>query len=70
MKLFIDSNVELSNLSKHLYDGDYPRDLYRSYRQLYEAVNAASSCLFQFESNDEDFLKVKEDLITESLEQR
>lgn len=35
---------------------------------MYEKIGAASNCLYQFESDSEDFLREKEDIITENLQ--
>ncbi len=43
-----------------LYDANYSLDLYKSYRKLYEEISTASNSLYQYESEDEEFLKEKE----------
>lgn len=54
----------MSKFSKLLIEGDYSRDVQKAYRKLYEAISTSSNILYQFESEDEDFLREKEDLIS------
>lgn len=50
-----------------MYNSDCTLELYKSYRKLYEEISNASNSLYQYESNDEQFVKEKEDLISQSL---
>lgn len=51
-----------------LYEGNYSLDLYKSFRKLYEEISTASNSLYQFDSDDETFLKEKDELITQNLQ--
>lgn len=59
LRYFVNIHVELGRFSKLLFQGNYSLDIYKAYRKLYEEISVASNSLYQFDSNDEDFLKEK-----------
>lgn len=59
LRFFVVIHQQMADFSKMLYETNCSLDLYKSYRKLYEEISTASNSLYQYESEDEEFLKEK-----------
>lgn len=69
LHIFIDMLQNLSELSNIIYapSSVFPIEIYKTFRKLYENSESISNILENYESNNQEFLQQKDELIAEQI---
>lgn len=69
LRIFVDMLGNLAQLSDIIYtqDSHFPLDIYKTFRRLYENSEAISNILENYESRNQEFLQLKDELVAEQI---
>ena len=69
LRTFVDMLGNLAQLSDIIYtqDSHFPIDIYKTFRRLYENSEAISNLLENYESHNQEFLQLKDELVAEQI---
>lgn len=69
LRIFVDMLGNLSQLSDIIYTPNttFPIDIYKTFRMLYENAESISNILENYESQNQEFLQLKDELVAEQI---
>jgi hypothetical protein len=69
LRTFVDMLGNLAQLSDIIYtpDSSFPIDIYKTFRMLYENAESISNILENYESHNQEFLQIKDELVAEQI---